>query len=93
LKLISSFWDKHPIFWKLQQDIQTLVYTDNQYIDIYKIVLKSMYEVEKEWLETWVKKIEQLHEFLLELRSKEAEENKKEGDIDVRLNQALNSLQ
>jgi hypothetical protein len=29
----------------------------------------------------------------LELRSKEAEENKKEGDIDVRLNQALNSLQ
>jgi hypothetical protein len=49
LKLISSFWDKHPIFWKLQQDIQTLVYTDNQYIDLYKIVLKSMYEVEKEW--------------------------------------------
>ena len=47
LELISTFGNTHPVFPQLQQDIQTSAYNDSQYTDIYKIVLKSMYEVEK----------------------------------------------
>jgi hypothetical protein len=93
LELIGSFWTLHPVFWELTQDIQTSIYTDEQYIDIYKIVLKSMYEVEQEWLDAWVKRIEKLHDFLMQLKAKEAEENKKQGDIDVRLDKVLTTLQ
>lgn len=93
LDLIASFGNIHSIFWELTQDIQTLEYSNEQYIDIYKIVLKSMYEVEKEWLEIGVKRVEQLHNFLIQLRAKEAEQNKKEGDIDVWLDKVLSTLQ
>ena len=48
LELVASFGNAHPIFEELTQDIQTMEYNDEQYIDNYKIVLKSMYEVEKE---------------------------------------------
>jgi hypothetical protein len=47
LELIASFRNTHPVFSQITKDIQTSNYTDGQYIDIYKIVLKSMYEVEK----------------------------------------------
>lgn len=93
LELIASFGNAHPVFGKLTQDIQAMEYTDEQYIDIYKIVLKSMYEVEKEWLEVGVQRVEKLHTFLMELKAKEAEENKKEWDIDVRLDKVLSTLQ
>jgi hypothetical protein len=53
-------------------------YDNEQYIDIYKIVLKSMYEVEKEGLDVGVQRVEKLHTFLMKLKAKEAEENKKE---------------
>jgi flagellar biogenesis protein FliO len=68
-------------------------YNDEQYIDIYKIVLKSMYEVEKKWLDVGVKRVEQLHDFLMQLKAKEAEENKKAGDIDIWLEKVLSTLQ
>ena len=93
LDLVASFGDSHPVFWELTQDIQTLEYDNEQYIDIYKIVLKSMYEVEKEWLEVGVQRIEKLHNFLVQLKAKESEENKKEWNIDVRLDKVLSSLQ
>lgn len=93
LELIASFGNAHPVFWELTQDIQTLEYNNEQYIDIYKIVLKSMYEVEKKWLDVGIKKIEQLHGFLLQLKAKEAEENKREGDIDLWLDKVLSTLQ
>jgi hypothetical protein len=48
LELIASFGSTHAIFGELKQDIESLEYTNDQYIDIYKIILKSMYEVEKE---------------------------------------------
>jgi len=93
LELIASFGNTHQVFWELKQDIEALEYSNEQYIDIYKIVLKSMYEVEKEWLDVGVKRVEQLHAFLMQLRSKEAEENKKEGDIDIWLDKVLSTLQ
>ena len=93
LELIAAFRNTHPVFWKLTQDIQTLIYTNDQYTDIYKIILKSMYEVEQEWVDVGVKRIEKLHEFLMQLRAKEAEENKKQGDIDLWLDKVLSTLQ
>ena len=93
LDLIGSFGDAHPVFWELTKDIQTMEYDDEQYIDIYKIILKSMYEVEKEWLDVGIQRIEQLHNFLVQLKAKEAEENKKEWDIDVWLDKVLSTLQ
>jgi len=47
LELIATFKNAHPVFEKLTNDIQSLQYNDEQFIDIYKIILKSMYEVEK----------------------------------------------
>ena len=93
LELVASFGNTHTIFGEITKDIQSLEYSNEQYIDIYKIVLKSMYEVEKEGLEIGVKRIEKLHDFLLQLKTKEAEENKKEGDIDLRLDKVLSTLQ
>lgn len=93
LKLLDDFGNAHLIFWEITQDIQTLNYTDKQYIMIYQIILKSMYEVEKNWLEIWIKKIEQLYDFLMQLRAQEAEDTKKEWDIDVWLNKVLSKLQ
>lgn len=93
LELIAAFGNTHPVFWEITQDIQSWEYDNGQYIDIYKIVLKSMYEVEKEWLDVGVERIEKLHNFLIQLKSKEAEENKKEWDIDVRLDKVLSTLQ
>lgn len=93
LDLIAEFGDAHPIFEKLTEDISSYTYTDKQYMSIYKIILKSMYEVEKEWLKTGVAKIEQLHNFLMELRTKEAEDIKKEGNVDERLDKVLSTLQ
>jgi len=93
LDLIESFGNVHPVFWELTKDIQTLKYEDEQYIDIYKVVLKSMYEVEQEWLTVWVQRIEKLHNFLMQLRAKEAEENKNEWDIDLWLDKVLATLQ
>jgi hypothetical protein len=52
-----------------------------------------MYEVEQEGLDIGVKRIEQLHDFLVQLRAKEAEENKKEGDVDTWLDKVLATLQ
>ena len=37
-----------------------------------------MHEVEKEGIEMGVQRIEKLHMFLMQLKAKEAEENKKE---------------
>lgn len=93
MELIASFGNTYPIFWEIKKDIETLNYTDEQYIDIYKIVLKSMYEVEKEGLEIGVQRIEKLHDFLMQLKEKEAEENKNAGDIDMWLNKVLSILQ
>ncbi|HMS91204.1 MAG TPA: hypothetical protein PKC87_03235 [Candidatus Absconditabacterales bacterium] len=93
IKLIANFRNTHPIFGEITQDIQTLDYTDKQYIDIYKIVLKSMYDVEKEGLEIGIERIEKLHKFLMQLKAKESEENKKEGDIDIWLDKVLSTLQ
>ncbi|MCX6823770.1 MAG: hypothetical protein NT085_01475 [candidate division SR1 bacterium] len=93
LKLIASFGNTHPIFEELAQDIQTIEYDNEQYIDIYKVVLKSMYEVEKKGLDVGVERVEKLHTFLMQLKAKEADENKKEGDIDEWLNKVLSSLQ
>jgi len=93
LELIASFGNSHPIFWELTQDIQTLEYTDAQYIDIYKIILKSMHEVEEEGIEMGIQRIEKLHMFLMQLKAKEAEENKHEGDVDEWLNKVLSILQ
>ena len=93
LELIVSFGNAHPIFEELAQDIQTMEYDNEQYIDIYKVVLKSMYEVEKNGLEVGVERVEKLHTFLMQLKAKEADENKKEGDIDEWLNKVLSSLQ
>lgn len=93
LDLIATFKDAHPIFWELIEDIKNFEYTDNQYTDIYKVILKSMYEMEKEWLAVSVTKIEQLHNFLMELRAKEAEDIKQEGNADERLNKVLSTLQ
>jgi hypothetical protein len=78
LELIASFGNTHPVFGKLTKDIEKSQYDNKQYIDIYKIVLKSMYEVEKKGLEVGVQRVEKLHTFLIELKTKEAEENKKE---------------
>jgi flagellar biogenesis protein FliO len=52
-----------------------------------------MYEVEKNWLDIGVKRVEQLHNFLMQLKAKEAEENQKEWNIDIRLDKVLASLQ
>lgn len=52
-----------------------------------------MYEVEKEGLEIGVQRIEKLHDFLMQLKEKEAEENKNAGDIDMWLNKVLSILQ
>jgi len=93
LELIASFGNAHPVFGELTQDIKTMEYNNEQYVDIYKIVLKSMYEVEKKWLDVGVQRVEKLHTFLMQLKAKEAEENKKEGNIDEWLNKVLSSLQ
>lgn len=47
LELVNSFKDAHPVFKEIREDIQALNYTDAQYIEIYKIILKSVYQVEK----------------------------------------------
>ena len=93
LELIASFGNVHPVFGELTQDIKTMEYNNEQYVDIYKIVLKSMYEVEKKWLDIGVQRVEKLHTFLMQLKAKEAEENKKEWDIDIRLDKVLATLQ
>jgi len=93
LDLIAAFDNAHPIFWQLTEDIKAYKYTDNQYSSIYKIILKSMYEVDQKWLAVGVTKIQELHHFLMELRAKEAEGIKQEGDIDEWLNKVLSTLQ
>lgn len=93
LDLIAAFGNAHPIFWELTKDIKGYTYTDNQYISIYKVILKSMYEVDQKWLVVGIAKIQQLHNFLMELRSKEAEAMKQEGNADERLDKVLSTLQ
>ncbi len=93
LALIEKFENAHPIFEELSKDLQAPWYTDNQYIQIYKILLKSTYEVEQEGLAIAVQRMEQLHNFLVELKAKEIEQNKKDGDIDARLDKVLATLQ
>lgn len=93
LELIASFGNTHPVFGKLTNDIQNSQYDDKQYINIYKIVLKSMYEVEKKGLDAGVQRVEKLHTFLIQLKAKEAEESKKEWDINIRLDKVLGTLQ
>lgn len=92
LDLIHTFKNAHPIFETLSKDISEYSYSDNQYISIYKIMLKSIYEIEKEWIEVSITKIEQLHEFLMELRTREAEDIKQEGNADERLAKVLSNL-
>ncbi len=93
LKLIDAFGNTHPVFWEIKEDIETRTYTDKQYIDIYQIVLKSMYEMKKEWVNAGIERIQKLHNFLMELKTKEEDENKKEGDVDLRLEKVLSLLQ
>lgn len=78
LELITSFGNKHAVFAEIANDIQTLSFDDEQYIDIYKIILKSMYEAEKQGLSVGVARIEKLHNFLMQLKAREAEYNKKQ---------------
>ena len=93
LDLIAAFDNAHPIFWQLTEDIETYQYTDNQYVSIYKVILKSMYEIDQKWLAVGVANVQKLHQFLMELRAKEAEEIKQEGNIDEWLDKVLSTLQ
>jgi hypothetical protein len=93
LDLLNAFWTTYSIFGEVMKDIQTLSFTDNQYISIYRIIIKSMEEVDQKGVAAWIERIEQLHKFLMELRAKEAEEAKKEGNADEWLNQVLSTLQ
>ena len=93
LELVYSFKETHPIFKEIREDIQTITYTDSQYLEIYKILLKSIYQIEKEWIDKGIQKIEQLHNFLVQLRARETEEKKKEWDIDIWLDKVLATLQ
>ena len=93
LNLIAAFDNAHPIFWQLTEDIQAYQYTDNQYVSIYKVILKSMYEIDQKWLAVGVAKVQKLHQFLMELRAKEAEEINQEGNIDEWLDKVLSTLQ
>jgi hypothetical protein len=52
-----------------------------------------MHEVEEEGIEMGIQRIEKLHMFLMQLKAKEAEENKHEGDVDEWLNKVLSILQ
>lgn len=52
-----------------------------------------MYEVDQKGLAVGVARVQQLHNFLMELRAKEAEYLKKEGNVDERLDKVLSTLQ
>ena len=48
LETIKEFGDVHPIFQEIENDINTIEYSDNILVRIYKIILESIEKIETE---------------------------------------------
>lgn len=92
LNLINKFWDSHPIFSKLKQAVLGRNYSDANLLVMYKIIVESIRDIENKSFDKWIQRLEQLHEFLSELRKKEESDRNKDWDIEERLNKSLSNI-
>ena len=92
LEIISDGKDLDEIFVKLINSVNAKNYTDGVLLWVYKVVVKSMEQVDADDLKSGLDNLRNLYAILWKIKQAEAEDRARDWDPEVWLNNILDTI-